>query len=185
MQYLLVCFNPRSNLVSIFHLVLHSLLSPVQILPEGRTKILSKTSQSMSPTTSESVLKAVIFDVCIDLQISHRIHLTHRFHIILLQIGGVVLSSPFIAIAQYEQEIGIPTDYLNVSMLVSSTYIHFILAGNADSGPGIPLLVQKEVLVVPGRGSNAENSPCLIFIEILGMTCRTLSTVMYGTRNTV
>jgi len=32
------------------------------------------------------------------------------------QIGGVVLRSPFIAIADYETEKGLPPHYLNVSM---------------------------------------------------------------------
>ncbi|KAF9228639.1 HAD-like protein [Gyrodon lividus] len=35
---------------------------------------------------------------------------------IIFDIGGVVLRSPFIAIAEYEQEKGLPPDYLNVSI---------------------------------------------------------------------
>jgi hypothetical protein len=33
-----------------------------------------------------------------------------------LQIGGVVMRSPFIAIAAYEQNLGLPIDYINTSM---------------------------------------------------------------------
>jgi hypothetical protein len=39
-------------------------------------------------------------------------------HSILFQIGGVVMRSPFIAIAAYEQKLGIPANYLNCSMSV-------------------------------------------------------------------
>lgn len=36
----------------------------------------------------------------------------------LTQIGGVVLTSPFLAIAEYEREYGIPHNYINCSMYV-------------------------------------------------------------------
>lgn len=39
---------------------------------------------------------------------------------ILVQVGGVVVRSPFIAIAAYEREHGIPDNYLNCSMYVFS-----------------------------------------------------------------
>lgn len=32
------------------------------------------------------------------------------------QIGGVVMRSPFVAIAAYERELGLPVDYINTSM---------------------------------------------------------------------
>ncbi|TFL07697.1 HAD-like protein [Pterulicium gracile] len=35
---------------------------------------------------------------------------------VIFDIGGVVLRSPFIAIAEYEQELGLPKDYINVSI---------------------------------------------------------------------
>jgi len=34
------------------------------------------------------------------------------------QIGGVVMRSPFIAIAAYERKLGLPVNYLNCSMYV-------------------------------------------------------------------
>ncbi|KZS99140.1 epoxide hydrolase [Sistotremastrum niveocremeum HHB9708] len=38
----------------------------------------------------------------------------HNIHAVIFDIGGVVLRSPLIAIAEYEAELGLPKDYLNV-----------------------------------------------------------------------
>lgn len=37
----------------------------------------------------------------------------------LIQIGGVVVASPFVSIAAYEREKGLPPHYINVSMYVT------------------------------------------------------------------
>ncbi|KAK7440183.1 hypothetical protein VKT23_017126 [Stygiomarasmius scandens] len=42
---------------------------------------------------------------------------TDRFKAVIFDIGGVVMRSPFIAIAQYEKEHGIPNNYLNCSIV--------------------------------------------------------------------
>lgn len=64
--------------------------------------------------------KAVIFDVGHTHLALGYVHKFRHVHIVLLQIGGVVMRSPFIAIAAYEQKLGIPSNYLNCSM-----YVHF------------------------------------------------------------
>ena len=47
------------------------------------------------------------------------------------QVGGVVLRSPLIAIAAYEQEQGIPNNYINCSMFVCIRYL-YVFGPNVD-----------------------------------------------------
>lgn len=70
-------------------------------------------------------VKAVMFDVSISLCLMRSAILTGimpdrlpSLHMWFPQIGGVVLRSPFIAIADYEAEKKLPPHYLNVSMWV-------------------------------------------------------------------
>ncbi len=57
--------------------------------------------------------KAVIFDVgC------NAINYSVKPLIIRRQIGGVVMRSPFISIAEYERKLGLPVNYINCSMWV-------------------------------------------------------------------
>lgn len=138
----------------------------------------------MSPTTSGPVLKAVIFDVCIDSQLfpPHPPHPSISYNFVTDRGSRIIKSIHCYRTIRARDWY---PDRLSQRVYVGIIYLYIYFIADANSGPGIPLLVQKEVLVVPGRGSNAENSPCLIFIETLGMTCPTLSTEMYGTRNTV
>jgi len=78
------------------------------------------------------------------------------------------LSSPFVAIAQYEREKGLPPNYLNVSMSVS------IRSGNSARGRSgrliTPLHLElREGLVEPGRGLNEESLDCLTSTRSSGM----------------
>jgi hypothetical protein len=53
----------------------------------------------------------------------------HEFKFV-VQIGGVVMQSPFIAIAAYEKKLGIPANYLNCSMYV---HLHIQLGGSTPT----------------------------------------------------
>lgn len=54
----------------------------------------------------------------------------------LFQIGGVVMQSPFIAIAAYEKKLGIPANYLNCSMYVHLHIQGFYADGCFSTGRG-------------------------------------------------
>jgi hypothetical protein len=58
-------------------------------------------SSNVSRATNSSEIRGIIFDI-----------------------GGVVLTSPLIAIAAYEREKGFPRDWINVLMLVALIFIH-------------------------------------------------------------
>ncbi|PPQ64023.1 hypothetical protein CVT24_009397 [Panaeolus cyanescens] len=65
---------------------------------------------------------------------------------VIFDIGGVVLRSPFIAIAAYERKLGLPVNYLNCSMCVLA---NIVVTDSHDLAIAIPKLPQT--LKVDGR----------------------------------
>jgi len=67
---------------------------------------------------------------------------------VIFDIGGVVMQSPFIAIAAYEKKLGIPANYLNCSM-----YVHLHIQGFFADGVPAPDVVP----MARGRSLNVAN----------------------------
>lgn len=91
-----------------------------------------------------------------------------------------MLRSPFIAIAAYEQEQGIPANYLNCSMYVFTSFL-FDSYFSACSFYTVPPVVHK----ARGNDSNGGNFSCSSFTESSGRICQIRQTEMRGTKNIV
>ena len=83
------------------------------------------------------------------------------------------MTSPFIGIARFEKDHGLPPNYINISMYV-------INGLNCYPGDARPIERSVEPMA-PGRDSNGGNCRCTTFTGNSAKTCQTAPTGTSGT----